>query len=80
MARTTSANVMPTRATNAAYLARPALPTSPSPNGSRCNWFVALMIPMNQIRNPIMAMARNNSMAGQVMEARKFRRSEIWFW
>ena len=31
-------------------------------------------------QDPIMAMARNNSIAGQVMEARKFRRSEIWFW
>ena len=79
-ARITNASVMPTMATNAAYLASPPLPTSPNPNGSRCAWFMSLMNPMIQIRNPTIRTARNNSMAGQVMDARKFRRSVIWFW
>ena len=79
-ARITIARVMPTTATKVAYFANPALPTSPNPSGSIGARFGSLMIPMTQIRNPTIRMARNNSMAGQVMEARKFRRNVTWFW
>ena len=51
-ARISSASVMPTTATKAAYLASPLLPISPNPNGSICAWFMSLMNPMIQISSP----------------------------
>ena len=44
-ARITNASVMPTTATNVAYLASPTLPTSPNPNGSIGFGFEPLMNP-----------------------------------
>ena len=79
-ARISSASAMPTMTTKAAYLASPPLPMSPNPNGSIGVGFWPLMTPMIQIKNPTTATARNNWMAGQVMDARKFRRSVSWFW
>ena len=76
----TTASVMPTMATKAAYLASPTLPTSPNPSGSIGAWFGSLMSPITQIMNPTIETARNNSIAGQVMEARKLRRNVTWFW
>ena len=44
-ARITTASVMPTMATKAAYLASPSLPTSPNRNGSMGLWFGPLIDP-----------------------------------